>query len=68
MKEREFKIQVLEAYRAGKITKVEAKDLLENGFHIPPIAWTGTEEKHSRILDLLQIVFEKKIPRCTWAE
>jgi hypothetical protein len=68
MEKRAFKIKLLEAYRDGIITNVEFKDLLDNGFRIAPIAWTGTEEKHSRILRLLRKVFELNIPNCTWTE
>lgn len=68
MEKRVFKIKLLEAYRDGIITKEELKDLLENGFKIAPIAWIGTEEKHSRILLLLKKVFELNIPSITWTK
>ncbi len=66
---REFKIKILEAFKEGKISKLEAKDLLANGYSIPPIAWVGTEEKHTRILDLMEVVFERELPpRITWVK
>lgn len=68
MQSRELKVKVLEALKEGKITKAEAKVILEKGVVIKPIAWAGEEEEHNRHLDLIEKVTGRIYPRFTWAK